>query len=454
MLIRFILTSIVTFFYFQGLHAQQSDPIDRELEGFWRGALIRNGNSVQIIEADVFQDEDTFRITSEIPDWVYYSPRASKLIQKGDSLIFDTYYGTARMLLDTSYMEMIGTVGDKASAINIHLKKNLRPPEIEIFSEEIKIENREADISGTLFYPAVSNGQQLACAIIVHGRGCSIRAGKENRAQKLAEYGIATFVYDKRGSEPSNFPCEESTHDLNVSDVKKIVTTISKHPVTNPLKVGLISYSAGGWIAQEVGVESQVSVAFIITVVGPATSVLQQQLDGLEAFMKRDGASEKAIKEGKRYTELLFAQDNYDEVYVELQELLVKGKAAGWTKWLVEDDYVSSPDDFEKLWVQRFRYNPTGDIIAYPGPYLAIFGEDDFIVPYKKQIRRLDDLMSKTEKTNYKAIVIPKAGHGLEHGSLSRELIPNTTYFKFDRVAYGALQHIIDFLKSEDFIAE
>jgi len=451
-MIKNLLAYLILLMCTQNISGQ--DEIDRELKGFWRGALIKGGNSVQVIEANIFEKDDTAKIASEIPDWVYYPPRESDLIQKGDTVIFETYYGEARLFLDTTFMEMVGQIGGQSPPMNIHLKRNLRPAKPEVYSEEIEIKNRGANISGTLFYREQTPSEQMACAVIVHGRGCATRSRKENRAKKLAEYGIATFVYDKRGSDPSGFPCEEATHDLNVSDVMEIVKKVSEHPRTDPLQIGLISYSAGGWIAPEVAVESQVPIAFMVTVVGPTTSVLEQQLDGLEAFMERDNASQESIEEGKRYTRLLFSEDNHKEVYVELKELLVKGEESGWTKWLVDDDYVESPDDFDQLWVQRFKYDPAGDLMAYPGPYLAIFGEDDFVVPYKKQLERLDQLMTDAGKVNYKAIVLPRAGHGLEHGSSLVQTDRNNYYFKFDRVAYGAIHHIVKFLDQKGFIQD
>jgi len=442
---------LFTVFLFQVLNAVSQEAVDRELRGFWRGALIKGGNSVQLIEANIYERDDTLRIATEIPDWVYYPPRESPLNRNGDTIRFDTYYGEAQLLLDTNYIEMVGRIRDDSPSMNIHIKKNLKPYQRKLAQEEIAIKNRDADISGTLFYPLDMNTEQLACAVIVHGRGCSSRNNKESRARILAEYGIATFVYDKRGSQPSGFPCEESTHDLNVSDVKEIVKQVAEHPITNPLQIGLISYSAGGWIVPEVAVESQVPIAFMITVVGPTTSVLEQQLDGLEAFMIRDNASQEAIEEGKEYTRLLFADDNYPEVFVELQELLLKGEESGWTKWLVDDDYVEAPDAFDQLWVQRFQYDPAADLMSYPGPYLAIFGEDDFVVPYKKQLARLEKLMSESGKENYKVVVLPRAGHGLEHGSTPVQIDRNNYYFKFDRVAHGAIGQIVEFLEDEGF---
>ncbi|MFZ6052592.1 alpha/beta hydrolase family protein [Halocola ammonii] len=425
---------------------------DQELTGYWTGALIRSGNSVQILEAEIYEEEGTTKVASSIPDWAYYPPRISKIAVSGDSLIFETYYGEAVVLLDSTYMEMVGTIPGKTPVINIHLKKSLKPPKNEIASSEIEISNEGANISGTLYYPKNSTIDKLPCAVIVHGRGCAPRRYKASRAKKLAEYGMAAFVYDKRGSDPSGFPCGESTHDLNVSDVSTIVKKLSKDKRIDDSKIGLISYSAGGWIIPDVASTSTVPIAFMVTIVGPPTSVKEQQMDGMEAFMVKEGMDESAIRDAQRYIELLFVEENLDETYNELQSLLEKGDDSGWSQWLVEDDYVESPDDFDKLWVQRFAYDPAEDLKNYEGPYLAVFGENDDIVPYKKQLDRLYQIMDEADKTNYEVKVIAAAGHGMEHGSDLKIIGSDSYYYKFDRVAFGAIQYIIDFLSENEII--
>ena len=381
--------------------------------------MIRMGNSVQIMRAEIIRQGDSMVIDTSIPDWAHYPPLRSKLKREGDKISFNTYYGKATMMLDTSYLEMVGKVSQGIPPYNFHLKKSLRPFQPTILSQDIEIENEGAKISGTLYYPQRIQGK-LNAAVIVHGRGCSPRRYKATRAQKLAEYGIAAFVYDKRGSKPSGYPCEKSTHDLNVSDVSTIVSEVARHDRID--QVGLISYSAGGWIASHVTRVSEIPIAFLITIVGPTTSVLEQQLDGLEAFLMKEGKKASAIEDAKVYTRLMFEKDDPKKTFKKMQQLLKKGEASGWTNWLVEDDYASSPEAIKDMWVQRFSYDPAEDLEAYKGPYLAIFGENDPVVPYQKQLARLEQLMTKSGKTNYVSRVIPEASHGLEHGPEVREL--------------------------------
>jgi len=88
----------------------------------------------------------------------------------------------------------------------------------------------------------------------------------------------------------------------------------------------------------------------------------------------------------------------------------------------------------------------------YEGSFLSILGEDDYVVPCQIQIERLEALFRESGKENYRIRVLPGAGHGLEHGPRVRDLGYNRTlrtrpyYFKYDRVAYGAIEEVVDFL--------
>lgn len=457
--LKFTIT-LILLFGFGELLAQSpfSSQADRSLEGYWQGALIR-GNTVQRMNAEIYEQGDSLVIASEIPDWAYYPPRVSRLKVDEDRLMFETYYGKAEMRLDSTYMEMVGMQQDVKPELNLHLKKGLRPPEKEIASQEISIKNKSADISGTLYYRSDLDAP-MPVAIIMHGRGCAPRNWKASRAKKLAEYGIAGFVYDKRGSNPSGFPCEESTHDLNVSDITKMVSTLTERPDVDADRVGLISYSAGGWIAPHVTAKSKIPIAFMVTVVGPTTSVKQQQLDGMRAFMENANMSEEAIGEALEYIALLFTEDDYESAYERMQELLKMGEESGWTEWLVEDDYADSPEAMKEMWVQRFSYDPGQHLKEYDGPYLAIFGENDPVVPYQEQIDRLDELFAESDRANVHAKIIAKGSHGLEHGHRVVDMGKGQSstlpeyYFKFDRVAYGAMQYIVDFLDEYEMLSE
>jgi fermentation-respiration switch protein FrsA (DUF1100 family) len=435
----------------------QKAPFPKEvLMGYWSGAMIKSGNSIQTLNAEFYAEGDSLMVRTSIPDWIYYPAKESVVKRSDKAFSFATFYGEARLMLDQDYLEMVGklSVGD----VSLHLKKTLKPPVIAIGERRFSLNNEGAAVTGTLFYPnAISTA--MACAILVHGRGCAGQENLTNRARKLAEYGICTLVYDKRGSDPSAFPCQASTHDLNVSDVRKLVETAAGFSQVDPSKIGLISYSAGVWIGAEVLNSSSVPIAFFISLVGPSTSVYQQQLDGMEAFLKSSSeVEEQVLKDAQRYTQLLFAESMHEEAFLEMEKLLNGPTAKAWKPWLEDDDQITSAEDFHKLWVQRFSYDPSRDLAHYPGPYLAVYGESDLVVPYQKQLNHLDAIMEEAGKTNYETRLVLSADHGLEHGGQQRKLLQadggNLNYFKFDRVAFGSMHYLIDFLEKEGMLQQ
>ena len=410
---------------------------------------------MQAMEVEIYREGDSLQARVNIPDWAWYEGIVKTVKRNGQVMEFETVYGPAKMVLDTVHGEMIGTVGESNPPLNFHLKKSLRPYRPKLTMRELSIENEGATIGGTLVIPEHAT-KPMPCAIFVHGRGCGTRNWKLWRAKKLAEYGIATFAYDKRGSKTSGFDCATSTHDLNVSDVSKLAGLMAEQPEID--QVGLISSSAGGWIVPEVAAKSPTPIAFMVTIVGPSTSVLEQQVDGGVAFAQRQGYSQEAIEEGKEYTKLMFTKDNQEQAYERMMQLLDSAKKKGWIDWLVDDDIPESAEAMENLWVQRFTYDPAEDLAQFEGPFLSILGEDDYVVPYQKQIERFKEIFGKAEKTNYSVRVLSAANHGLENGPKVRSLgyveeaKTRPYYYKYDRVVYGAFQHIVDFLGRYGFL--
>jgi pimeloyl-ACP methyl ester carboxylesterase len=438
--------------------AQIEESPDKTMVGYWTGAMIRSGNSVQTMTADITQQGDSLVIGVSIPDWVYYPPKTSTIhVDSLNRILFETYYGKATMLLDSAYQEMAGSINEANPSYQFHLKKSLKPFKPVVKELDVDVQNMGANVGGTLYYrPDIE--QPMTTAILLHGRGCGTRYWKRGRAMKLAEYGMATFVYDKRGSEASGYPCERATHDQNVADIEAIVSELAAVDQVDADNIGLIGSSAGGWIAPHVTQTSSIPIAFLVNLVGPTTSVKQQQLDGLEAYLKDAGYGSTAIKEAKEYTSLMFTTDDYEAAHTRMQELLVNARETGWDQWLVDDDYADSPDDIKKMWVQRFSYDPAEALMSYANPFLAVFAEKDPVVPYKKQIDRLKELKAKSPSMDVTTKIIPSAYHSLEHGpevrDLGRDPITNQPayYFKYDRVAYGAIGYTVDFLRDHGFI--
>lgn len=72
---------IASFFLLNTTHAQIETTPDKSLLGYWSGAMIRSGNSVQNMTAEIYEQGDSIVIGVSIPDWAWYPPRVSKFTQ-------------------------------------------------------------------------------------------------------------------------------------------------------------------------------------------------------------------------------------------------------------------------------------------------------------------------------------------------------------------------------------
>lgn len=419
--------------------------------GFWEGYLIRNGNSVQQFYVVFEEKGDSVQASFSIPEWLYYSSVESTVQMDDDVLSFDSYFGNITMVQDSAYAEMIGECG----FANVHMKKALRRPTREVKQIELAFDLGDIQTKGQCFHP--KEGGPFPTVILVHGRGCGEAEDLKQRIFTLLEFGLAVVVYDKRGSEPTGFPCEEVSMELLTTDLVKITEKVSAQRFSD--EVGYLSYSAGGWLAPRAAAQSSVEVAFIATIAGPSTSVKQQQIDCGNYYCREIlGLSEPVIDDVIEYTELMFSDDSPKAVYKRMDALLEQGEKDGWLDVLEDDDIPSSAANLDAIWVRRNRYEPAEDLKAFKGPFLSVLGGSDFVVPWKENSQRFHQLFAEAGKTNYRVSVLPSAGHGMEHGNKVRDMgyYPELgkwyTYFKFDRVAPGAVDEFIAFLREYKFI--
>jgi hypothetical protein len=355
------------------------------------------------------------------------------------------------LVKDSTYAEMIG----ECNFAQVHMKKALRPPRTSTEMLDLEFDLRDLQSGGFILKPLGAG--PFPTIIMVHGRGCGTRYRWSKRPELLAQYGIAVVAFDKRGSKNTDFPCGETTMDMHSTDLARIIEQVDNLPYVGQL--GLMGYSAGGWVAPKAAAETDAQVDFMVTVVGPSNSVKQQQLDCCRYYVRGQlGKSDLAVREAMEYTETEFETGNPTRTYNKLMTLLDSAEVHGWKDVLVEDDIPSSPEALDDLWVRRNNYDPAEDLKSFKGPFLSILGGDDYVVPYRENRDKFVELFNEAGKTNYRIIIIPGAGHGMEHGHKMRDLGRQRsinkwpTYFKFDRVAPGAMDEMIAFLREYGII--
>lgn len=438
---------------FPFLGFSQSYPV----EGLWKGAFIRSGNSIQLLEVQIFSQRDTLLSTLKVEDWPYYDAITQTLQQEREVFLLRTPYGDAKMYYDTIYQEMIGTIDEGTPPINVHLKRMVKDKQLPITMEEMTFNNNGFQFEGNLYYPQ-STGSTIPCIVIVSGRGCNPRSSTEELASFFARQGMAAVAFDERGSENTNFDCNQSTQELETADLVQVFKKLKNFKKNFLNQFGVFTNSAGAWTADAASL--QFPLDFMIQYVGPTTSIRQQQFDGLKAFAETGEFDRQYLNEAIRYTELLYSEKVNDTTYKEIESLLEKAKQHGWIDWLDDSDIPVSKEKFNELWVQRFQFDPTKALQHFKGPLLCIFGEEDPIVPYQIQAKRLDSICETVGKTNYSIKIVKEGTHGLNQSFRVRSFSYNSTlksspyYYKFYRAGVFPLIYATDFLKKYKFIKE
>jgi pimeloyl-ACP methyl ester carboxylesterase len=423
-----------------------------QLEGFWAGAFVRDG-AVQLVNAEIRREGDKLRIEMEAPDRPF-APQSVSVIESDTNgrLKFDTMYGPAVVALDSVFLEMVGDVAENTPPLRLHLKRSLRPPMPNIRTEEITFRSRDVALSGTLVLPEGAGPHPVA--LQVHGRGCQGRGGYLRRARVLARYGIAGLAFDKRGVGASKGRCESATIDDETNDVLAAIAFLASRPEIDRTRIGAISNSAGGWVVPRAAVRSKPALAFIVTMVGPATSVREQQLDNARYISRELKLSDEDKKPLMRYIELMFTTVDSEAQFAEMRQLITQGEKTGWAQeFLDTTDVAPSAGELKNLWVRRFNYDPREDLKRVRMPFLAFYGGSDRVVPPDENVPELRRLLTEAGNRNFRIVVIPEAGHGLDHAQRLQKLPGGKGnmeiyYWKFGRLAPTYLPELIDFLQA------
>jgi len=239
----------------------------------------------------------------------------------------------------------------------------------EVVREQVTFESNGVLLSGTLIMPEPSDIE--AAIVFVHGSGKQIR--DLALASGLAEVGIATLVYDKRGVGRSGgvYESKQSVAEKNIlllaDDAASALNFLAEHPQLANIKLGLTGISQAGWIVPIAAQKSGVA-DFMVLWSGPVCKVSEEDI-----FSK--------------YTQDL----DRDQVPSYQEALDARTSDYRWPDFLGADSNPS--DSLEELTI----------------PGLWVYGEQDGSIPVDLSIQRLDKLIDQGKK--YQHVTFTGLGH-------------------------------------------
>ena len=419
-----------------------------ELTGFWNGAIIK-ANSSQSFKVTFYYKESKLISFQELDEWnpAFGEFEREVSITKEGKLTGIFGLGKGEAVLDPKRLVISGRILEREPSVYFHLKKEPAPPKERFELVPLEINSGGQKLYGHLHKPLSSS---LRTAVIyVGGRGCYAGATDRNlHAKLLRRYGIAVAAMQKRGTGKSSGDCKSATID----DLARDVAATAQHLRQSGFgikNVGALGESAGGWVIARASELARLD--FLISIVGPSTSVRAQQMQSMRYGSDLYGLTDKAKKNLKEYTELMFDADPTPENLSRFEVLLDGAKNEKWFELLEDTDIPKTVDSIGNLWVRRHAFDPEAAWKRFQGPALVLLGEKDWIVPKTENIAGYKAAFEGTRADKLTLILATGADHGMTMESKSIQLGSGRSYWQFFRVTPVVRVEMVRFLRKNGF---
>lgn len=259
---------------------------------------------------------------------------------------------------------------------------------------------------GTGRFPAV---------IFVTGSDPDTRDAWLYEASALAERGIASLLYDKRGVGESG----DASHDLAswddlAADVEGGIALLRSRPEIDTARIGLIGQSQGTWIIAKVAARDP-AVRFLVNISGSGISAAEQETYRTGALMRRAGFSADAIARAQAFQRAKFAVARTGLGWESLDSTMkqLRADSVRWFPGYGTGAAASRLGTLRLYGVLQFNYHPARDLRQIRVPTLVIMGEHDVVFPPALVIEKMKQYLAEAGNAGVTARIIPSATHGL-----------------------------------------
>ncbi|KGP71913.1 alpha/beta hydrolase family protein [Pontibacillus yanchengensis] len=321
-----------------------------------------------------------------------------------------------------------GTFTQQGQSFPFKMTKGELEKEREEAGETISIETEKGTLKGVLLTPETNNPHPVV--LIIPGSGPTDRNGNSSQlpgnnnslkllAERLAEEGIASLRYDKRGvgKNQSIISKEEDiSFDLFVNDATHWIEKLNNSDrFTN---VGVIGHSQGSLVGMLAAQQSEVDT--FVSIAGASRSIDEVIQEQLAASL-----SEETLQRSQSIFDILKKGKTTQDVPKELQSVL-----------------RPSIQPFISSWM---NYTPVSEINKLTIPTLIIGGSTDLQVP-PEAAKALHEANNESE-----VIIIDQMNHVLKKAPMNRE--ENVKTYSEPRLplAEELVEEIMSFFQKHDF---
>jgi pimeloyl-ACP methyl ester carboxylesterase len=416
--------------------AQQAAPDVREILGEWHGSAaiaVDSGLPVTVV-LKVSRDGGVLRALLTLPESRQldlelpspYSDSAAVTYENGRlRLVFTPDIGLSflsglgvpreqeRIVLDVAPRggALRGSLTITARTGSVLLQRG-RPAQS--WREEAVAFASTADglrLHGVLVRPL--QGTRHPVAVFITGSDPDTRYRWIHEAAALARRGVATLLYDKRGTGESL----GASHDLAswddlAGDVEGAVEYLrTRRDVVDTARIGLIGQSQGTWSISKVAARNP-RVGFTVHISGGAMSGAEQETYRTGALMRRAGFPDTSIARAIAFQRQKFAVARTGlgwEALDSIQQRL-RRDSVRWFPGYGTGAGSRTLATLRLFGVMQFNYDPRPDLTRIRVPTLVLLGALDVVFPPDTVAARMRAVSAGEDLIIH---IIPAVSHGM-----------------------------------------
>ncbi len=317
---------------------------------------------------------------------------------------------------------------------------DLREP---IRRQEVTFDRGDLSLAGTLTLPA-GEGPHPG-VVLIHGTGPHTRAQDMHGfemltaiAERLAQDGVASLRYDKRGVGASTGDYDAANSADLAEDAEAAMRYLMGHEAIDAARVGLLGHSEGGMIAPMIAARDH-DVAFVISMAGPAAPPLEGLMRQHEKSLQAAGAPqpivEREMAQLRTILELTLAED-WDALEALFREVIGE-QLASMTEAQREglggiETLIDQVMPQYRVWYRYFlQHDTAADWQRVTAPVLVLFGGLDSLTDVDEHRPALETALDGHDDVT--VLVFPTANHlfqdavtgsELEYATLAPEYAP------------------------------
>jgi pimeloyl-ACP methyl ester carboxylesterase len=282
------------------------------------------------------------------------------------------------------------------------LERPAPPDRPDLDREEVRIDDGEVSLAGTLTRPKGAEGP-LPGVFFVSGSGGQDRdglaggidVGTHEILDRLTLEGFSVLRVDDRGVGESTGPTEGMTFDDLVEDARRCVRYLrGRTDVVDPGRIVLIGHSEGGMTVPILAAEDPAPAA-VVLLAAPARPLAELTIEQYVAGQRLEGLAGEQLVAYEARVRAFF-------------EALARGEALD-TDELPPELAMLLP---ARAWLESHaRVDPLANLARVRCPVLVLQGERDVQVSAERDARALEAALDDAGNPDHELVVFPTLDH-------------------------------------------